>query len=128
MINFFRGQSQLKTMYQMAFEARDILQSHTSNICEIGYMLNDSWILKRELAEEISNPHIDQIYQCGIKAGAYGGKLLGAGGGGFMIFFAAPEYHEKIINSLRNLIYVKKTIGSSGSKIVVHEPSGLDFV
>jgi D-glycero-alpha-D-manno-heptose-7-phosphate kinase len=84
-------------------------------------MLDDAWHLKRELAEGVSTPAIDEIYAAGIKAGALGGKLLGAGGGGFMMFFAPPEVHENIRKALSELIHVNCNIGSEGSKVVTYE-------
>ncbi len=124
--NICQRELQLKTMLQMTHEARSILQNNNSDIKDIGVMLDESWRLKRELAEDVSNAQIDSIYRAGLNAGALGGKLLGAGGGGFMMFFAAPEKHPAIRQALKELIHVKVNIGSAGSKVVVYEPSGLD--
>jgi D-glycero-alpha-D-manno-heptose-7-phosphate kinase len=116
-------QSQLTTLQQMAFEARTILQSKSPEFTNIGLLLHDAWKLKRELADGVSNSMIDDIYNAGIKAGALGGKLLGAGGGGFMMFFAPPHTHADIRQALSNLIYVNCNIGSEGSKVVSYEPN-----
>ncbi|MFC0050188.1 GHMP family kinase ATP-binding protein [Rheinheimera tilapiae] len=116
-------QSQLTTLQQMAFEARTILQSKSPEFTNVGLLLNDAWKLKRELADGVSNSMIDDIYNAGIKAGALGGKLLGAGGGGFMMFFAPPHTHADIRQALSKLIYVNCNIGSEGSKIVSYEPN-----
>lgn len=116
-------QSQLHTLQQMAVQARETLQSKTPEFHHIGLLLHDAWKLKRELAEGVSNPTIDQIYEAGIKAGALGGKLLGAGGGGFMMFFAPPHTHANIRQALSKLIYVNCNIGSEGSKVVSYEPN-----
>ncbi|TDO96253.1 kinase [Marinomonas balearica] len=121
--NVKRKHQQLKTLYQMALEARSVLQSKEPEFHQIGLMLNDAWQLKRELADGISTPEIDDIYEAGIRAGALGGKLLGAGGGGFMMFFAPPENHNAIRKALSNLIHVNCNIGSEGSKVVTYEPS-----
>lgn len=113
--------SQLSTLHQMAIEARKILQSNKPEFNNIGSMLHDAWSLKRELADGVSTVAIDEIYNTGLRAGALGGKLLGAGGGGFMMFFAPPDKHERIRAALNKLIYVNCNIGSEGSKVVSYE-------
>ena len=105
-------------------EALIILQDENKPFLAIGNLLHESWKLKRELSNTISNPQIDQIYEEGIEAGALGGKILGAGGGGFIIFFAAPEHHANIRNKLKNLTHVPFRFDNMGSKIVVCEPNG----
>lgn len=119
--NVKKKQQQLRTLHQMAVEARSILQSKLPEFSNVGKMLDDAWHLKRELAEGVSTPAIDEIYEAGIRAGALGGKLLGAGGGGFMMFFAPPEAHENIRKALSKLIHVNCNIGSEGSKVVTYE-------
>jgi len=119
--NLKKKHQQLMLLHQMALEARNILQSQTPDFSKVGRMLDDAWQLKRELADGISTSAIDEIYLKGIKAGALGGKLLGAGGGGFMMFFAPPETHECIRRALHKLIYVNCNIGSEGSKVVTYE-------
>ena len=119
--NVLKKSSQLHTLHQMAIEARSILQSKEPDFNTVGYMLNDAWQLKRELADGVSNVSIDEIYSRGIEAGALGGKLLGAGGGGFMMFYAPPHTHDKIKASLSDLIFVNCNIGSEGSKVVSYE-------
>jgi len=116
--------AQLNAMYEMAFQARDILQSPHCEVKDFGLMLRESWLLKKQLANEITTDDIDIIYEQAIEAGAYGGKLLGAGGGGFMMFLAPPENHQKIKQSLQGLIHVDVKTGACGSKIVMYEPNG----
>ncbi|SVE25942.1 uncharacterized protein METZ01_LOCUS478796, partial [marine metagenome] len=70
------------------------------------------------------NPEIDNIYQAGLDAGATGGKILGAGGGGFILFFAKPEVQPKIREKLKHLIQVPFKFEPTGSKIVLYEPNG----
>ena len=67
---------------------------------------------------------IDEIYKSGIESGAIGGKILGAGGGGFILFIAKPENHKKIRTRLKNLVHVSFKFNNTGSKIVVYEPNG----
>lgn len=122
--NLNERQSQLDKMFKMTFQARDILQSERCEISDLGAMLNESWHLKKQLANDVSSAQIDEIYQAAIDAGAYGGKLLGAGGGGFMMFMAPPERHEAIKQRLSKFIHVNIKTGACGSKIVMYEPNG----
>jgi len=120
--NMDNCESQLKVLHQMVPEAFSILQNPNGRMTEIGRLLHEAWMLKKELADSVSNPAIDGIYSAALEAGASGGKLLGAGGGGFMVIVAPPERHNRIRERLRSLIEVSFMIGSSGSKIVVYEP------
>ena len=76
------------------------------------------------LSAKVSTPYIDEIYEAGIKSGAIGGKILGAGGGGFILFFAKPENHKNIRSQLKDLVHVSFRFDNIGSKIVVYEPNG----
>jgi len=116
---------QLSCMHKMAEHAVAILQSPSQPITEIGNMLHESWRLKKELADCVSTDAIDAMYTAALDAGALGGKLLGAGGGGFMLIFAEPHTHGRIREALRGLIEVSFDIGSPGSRIVMYEPDGL---
>ena len=84
----------------MVDDAIDILYSENKSLDEFGELLNESWKIKRALTEKISNEYIDTVYSCGIKGGAIGGKLLGAGGGGFIAFYVSPEKKENLINKM----------------------------
>ncbi len=112
-------------MHKMAEQAMAILQSPFQRITEIGSLLHESWRLKKELADCVSTDAIDEMYTAALGAGALGGKLLGAGGGGFMLIFAEPHTHGRIREALRGLIEVSFDIGSPGSRIVIYEPNGL---
>ncbi|MFT5294326.1 MAG: D-glycero-alpha-D-manno-heptose-7-phosphate kinase [Psychroserpens sp.] len=122
--NISSKQQQLSTMLNMAYSARDVFQSSNCDMRDLGSMLKDSWALKKELADKITNHEINDLYANAIDAGAYGGKLLGAGGGGFMMFLAPPEKHEQIRQRLNKLIHVDVKTGACGSKIVMYEPNG----
>jgi len=116
---------QLRAMQQMAEEARDILQTPARPIREIGGLLREAWQIKKELADGVTTPAVDEIHDAAIRAGALGAKLLGAGGGGFMLVFAEPSTHYAIREALKTLIEVSFTIGSPGSRIVIYEPDGI---
>ena len=85
-------------------------------------MLGEQWKIKRGLTDQISNSEIDAIYSNGIKAGALGGKLLGAGGGGFMLFFAEPGTHQQILDALDDFLLVPFELENSGAHIAFYEP------
>ena len=119
--NHFRELTQIK---EIVNEGLSILYRPSDSIKDLGKLLHESWKLKRSLSTKVSTPKIDEIYETGIKAGAIGGKILGAGGGGFILFFAAPENHNKIIDRLKKLVHVTFKFDNTGSKIVVYEPNG----
>lgn len=124
--NLHRRRKQLESMIEMVHEAACILQSGNRPITELGAMLGEAWKIKKGLADCVSTETIDQIYAAALRAGALGGKLLGAGGGGFMLLLAEPCHHEKIRQALDGLIEVSFRIGSPGSTIVIYEPDGLE--
>jgi D-glycero-alpha-D-manno-heptose-7-phosphate kinase len=92
---------------------------------DFGALLHESWQYKRKLSDQVSTPHIDEIYEEARLAGAIGGKLLGAGGGGFMLFFARPEEHERIRERLNHLVHVPFRFDDTGSRVVLYQPNGL---
>ncbi len=124
--NLPNRQSHVNKMIAMVAETEGILQDTRASLSDIGKLLHDSWSLKKELAKEISPPEVDEIYQAARDAGALGGKLLGAGGGGFMLFYAEPDAQAKIRQSLVHLTEVHFDVDHVGSKIVVYEPDGLE--
>ncbi len=116
--------AELHLMKEMAYEAIATLQG-SSPIEEIGRMLDQNWKYKRSLSDKVSTSEIDQIYETAKASGAIGGKLLGAGGGGFMVFFVKPELQEKVKEALGNLIHVPFRFENSGSRVVLYQPNGL---
>jgi len=121
--NFPKRKKQLTTMYQMVEEAISILNSKNTAIDKFGQLLDESWKLKREICDSISTSYIDDIYGVAQSAGAIGGKILGAGGGGFMILFAKPEDQPKIKKRLNDLLYVPFDFEHSGSQIILNQQS-----
>jgi D-glycero-alpha-D-manno-heptose-7-phosphate kinase len=112
----------LHRMREMVDEAQAIIASANRPMRELGALMNDAWRLKRELADGVTTPEIDAIYEAGIAAGAVGGKLLGAGGGGFVAFVVAPEKRQALREKLNDLIEVDVKVAAAGSRIVVYEP------
>lgn len=121
--NLHDRSKQLTTMRAMVDEAQEVLISDKHDIRDIGRMLHEGWQLKRQLADNVSTSDIDRLYERAIKAGALGGKLLGAGGGGFLLIFAEPDKQDKVSEALESLIPVKVRIGAPGSTIAVYEPN-----
>jgi len=111
--------SELKTMLGMIDESIKILRG--KNIEDFGKLLDEAWKLKRSLSSKITTPFIDEIYEAGKMAGALGGKLLGAGGGGFILFFTPPEYREKVKKELRKLLYIPFNFENEGSKVIYEQ-------
>ncbi|MEE8349370.1 MAG: kinase [Acidobacteriota bacterium] len=112
-----------RTMMQMAQEAKECLQSENPRFVDFGQLLREYWKYKRDLSDKVSTSEIDQIHDTGIRAGALGGKLLGAGGGGFFLFFVKPEDQPKVREALKDLVHVNFNLESTGSKIVIYEPT-----
>lgn len=114
--------SEFAAMQNMVGEASTILGG-AGPLDEFGKLLHESWQLKRSLTPKVTTDHIDDIYARARKAGAIGGKLLGAGGGGFMLFFAAPERHAAIKQALGDFLHVPFRFETSGSHIIFYEKS-----
>lgn len=113
-------QRMLQRMVKLAHEMRGELQRNNAPV--FGEMLHENWELKRQLAAGVSTTQIDDWYHRARKAGAIGGKLLGAGSGGFMMFYARPERHEAIVRALKELRQVQFGFEPQGSKIIfVHD-------
>lgn len=118
-------QVELSRMQAMVDEAMSLLQDDKRPITDFGQLLHESWKYKRSLSKQVSTQEIDQIYAAAMKAGALGGKLLGAGGGGFMLLFVPPEKQEKMREVLASLVHVPFAFEDSGSRIVLYQPDGL---
>ncbi len=109
--------AELQEIRKMVDEALAIIHN-PGDWKDFGRLLHESWLIKRSLTKSIAPEFIDEIYQRAQAAGAIGGKLLGAGGGGFMLFFAKPENHLRIMQALEDLLWVPFEFESGGSNIV----------
>ena len=121
--NIPKKKKELKAMYQMTFEAIEILNSNKSNINNFGKLLNESWKLKRGLSKKVSTPYIDELYQTAMRAGALGGKLLGAGGGGFVLLFVEPHKQKKVREKLKKYLEIPFKFENLGSQIIFYQPN-----
>ena len=109
----------IKTQQQMCQIAKELKEElQKNNVDAMGELLHENWMLKRSLASGITNPIIDDIYEMAIKAGALGGKLLGAGGAGFMIFYAKPDNKEAVRHALKGLREMEFEMDNSGASII----------
>ena len=87
--------------------------------------MNETWKLKKSLSEKVSTSLIDEIYEIGLKNGAVGGKILGAGGGGFILFFVSPQNKIKLYESMKKLLHIPFRFDSTGSQIIYYKQSGV---
>ena len=122
--NIHQRYAELSRMKEMADEAISILQGE-GELNEFGELLDMGWQYKKSLSDQVSTLEIDQIYAAARKAGALGGKLLGAGGGGFMLFFVPPKNRSRVLEQLKSLIHVPFRFENSGSRVVLYQPNGL---
>lgn len=113
----------MKRMVELAFELKVELES--GNLDNFGAILDENWNLKAQLTAGITDPQIDHWYATGISHGAMGGKLLGAGNGGFLMFFAPPERHDNIRQALPDLHPVSFRFDFNGTQIAFYQPEGL---
>ncbi|MBA3660187.1 MAG: kinase [Gammaproteobacteria bacterium] len=111
---------ELHQMRDLVDQAEKILSTDT-DITAFGELLHQTWMLKRQISSKIAPAFIDEIYDKARQAGAIGGKLLGAGGGGFMLFFVKPEDKPQVCEALKNLLLVPFEFESSGSQIIFYD-------
>lgn len=109
---------ELDEMQSLTDDALQVLTDVNSSLDVFGQLLGHQWGIKKSLTAQISNPDIDEIYRLGIRNGALGGKLLGAGGGGFMLFYAPKERQDAIKEALNDKLFVPFRFEDTGSKIV----------
>ena len=114
--------AQLKEMYALVDEAEKVLTDKNSDLDEFGRLLDYTWKLKRQTGSAVSTDGIDVLYKNGIEAGAVGGKLLGAGGGGFMIFYVQPEYKDSVMKAMSDLLYIPFSFEESGTRVIHYTP------
>jgi D-glycero-alpha-D-manno-heptose-7-phosphate kinase len=116
-----RKKKELKNMHEMVNRAVEILNNNNP-FSDFGDLLHENWQLKRSLTNKITTPQIDDIYSTALSAGARGGKLLGAGGGGFILIFADPQIQPRIKEKLSKLLYVPFGFENLGSQIIFYSP------
>lgn len=117
--------TELIEMLGLVNEAEKILTNKYSDINEFGRLLDYTWKLKRGISNQISLASIDELYKIAINAGALGGKLLGAGGGGFLLFYVEKDKQNCVRQALQNLLYVPFEFENSGTKVIYYTPEEL---
>ncbi|MEE8557437.1 MAG: kinase [Myxococcota bacterium] len=112
---------ELRAMYGMVDEAVEILAGG-GDLREFGRLLHEGWKLKRGLSTRVTNDGIDEMYETALGAGAIGGKLLGAGGGGFFLLMVEPDLQERVTSALAGFLRVPFKFDDLGTQIVVYQP------
>lgn len=114
-----------KRMAQLAYEQCEAFENGKWR--DTGRLLHENWSLKKTLADSISDPYVDKIYNIALKNGAEGGKILGAGGGGFMMLFAAPDRHQDIIEAIPEFKVEPFGFGAEGSKVIYSQGNAMSI-
>ena len=121
-IGYAEKKAQLKEMLALVDDAQEVLEDKQVDLDDFGRLLDTTWQLKRQTGGAISTDGIDALYEKGIKAGALGGKLLGAGGGGFLVFYVQPEHQEQVMEAMKDLLYVPFRFEEGGTQVVHYSP------
>ncbi len=114
--------AQLKEMLALVDEAEHVLVDKKRDLDEFGKLLDHTWRLKRQTGAAVSTDSIDGLYEKGIQAGALGGKLLGAGGGGFLVFYVQPEKQEEVRKAMQDLMYIPFRFEDGGTRVIHYTP------
>ena len=114
--------AQLKEMLSLVDEAENVLTDKYADLDNFGRLLDHTWKLKRQTGSSISTGSIDALYAKGISAGALGGKLLGAGGGGFLLFYVQPERRVSVMEAMKELLYIPFAFEDGGTRVIYYSP------
>lgn len=118
--------SRLKKMMELVDEAQSVLTSENIDLDEFGRLLDVTWNLKKGTGAAISTSSIDKLYSKGIDAGAIGGKLLGAGGGGFLVFYVPKEKQNEVKEAMKDLLYIPFKFENSGAQVIYYSPEEIN--
>ena len=117
----------LGKMYKLVDDAEDVLTGINSDIDDFGRLLDETWQMKKGTGTSITTNSIDELYCKGITAGALGGKLLGAGGGGFMVFYVQPEKQCAVREAMRDLLYIPFEFENGGTRVIHYSPEEFEL-
>lgn len=112
----------LNKMYDLVDEAESVLTDKERDLDDFGRLLDITWRLKRGTGGAVSTGSIDELYERGLAAGALGGKLLGAGGGGFIVFYAQPEKQKAVKEAMKDLMYIPFNFENDGTRVIYYSP------
>ncbi len=115
-------EKRLLEMLALVDKAEHILTDKHTDLDDFGRLLDHTWKLKRQTGSAVSTNSIDDLYEKGIQAGALGGKLLGAGGGGFLVFYVQPEYQEAVKEAMKDLMYIPFKFEDGGTRVIHYTP------
>ena len=118
--NIEKRHSELKAMHCLVDSAMEILNGDISQYDDFGRLLHETWLLKKTLSDKVSTDHIDDIYKRAMGSGALGGKILGAGGGGFILFYVQPHRQQKVREALSDLLHVPFRFDTLGSQLIYY--------
>lgn len=117
----------LKRMHELVDEAEAVLTDKNSDLDDFGRLLDTTWKLKKGTGGAVSTESIDGLYGKGIAAGALGGKLLGAGGGGFLVFYVQPEKQETVREAMKDLMYIPFKFEDGGTRVIHYSPEEFEL-
>lgn len=120
--------AKLKKMYELVDEAEEVLTNKRRDLDDFGRLLDVTWRLKKSTGGAISTEKIDELYEKGISAGALGGKLLGAGGGGFLVFYAKPDKQESVKEAMKDLMYIPFRFEDGGTRVIHYSPEEYEMI
>lgn len=118
--------TQLREMLALVDEAESVLTNKERDLDDFGRLLDETWKLKRQTGSKISTGSIDELYVRAIKAGALGGKLLGAGGGGFLLFYVQPDKRREVMAAMHDLLYVPFQFENAGTRVIYYSAEFYD--
>lgn len=118
----------LKKMYELVDEAEAVLTNKERDLDDFGRLLDVTWRLKKGTGDAVSTSSIDELYEKGIKAGALGGKLLGAGGGGFLVFYVQPEKQKMVKEAMKDLMHIAFRFEDGGTRVIHYSPEEYEEV
>lgn len=119
--------AKLKKMYELVDEAEAVLTDKARDLDEFGRLLDETWRLKKGTGAAISTDGIDRLYEKGIATGALGGKLLGAGGGGFLLFYVQPENQAALMEAMKDLMYIPFKFEDGGTRVIHYSPEEFEL-
>jgi len=119
--------ARLKKMHTLVDEAEAVLTDKTRDLDDFGRLLDVTWKLKKGIGGAVSTNSIDGLYEKGMAAGALGGKLLGAGGGGFLVFYVQPEKQESVREAMKDLMYIPFQFENGGTRVIHYSPEEFEL-